>query len=110
MNSATLVLVSTAGPVTTLTLNRPAKRNALNVEFLDQLLAAVAAAENDPRQRIMILHGTGPVFCAGLDLAEAADASRAHRSAELIAHLLRALSGSRLVTIAAVHGAAMAGG
>lgn len=106
---APLILVSTDGPVTTITLNRPAKRNALSSELLAELLAAVAATERDKAQRVLILRGEGPAFCAGLDLAEAA-ADRAHRSAELVAGALRALSTTRVVTIAAVHGAAIAGG
>lgn len=109
-SSAPLILVSTDGPVTIVALNRPAKRNALSIGLLEQLVAAVATAEHDKTQRILILRGEGPAFCAGLDLAEAASPERAHRSAELIADALRALSTTRLVTIAAVHGAAIAGG
>jgi methylglutaconyl-CoA hydratase len=106
-----LVLAEPDGPdATVLTLNRPHKRNALSIELLEELVAAVAAAERDPAQRILIVRGAGPAFCAGLDLTEAADAARGRRSAELIAGALLALSGSRLVTIAAVHGAAVAGG
>ena len=104
------ILVSTDGPVTIVALNRPEKRNALNVGLLEQLIAALAAAEQDKAQRILILRGEGPAFCAGLDLAEAATPEHAHRLAELIAHTLQALSSTRLVTIAAVHGAAIAGG
>jgi methylglutaconyl-CoA hydratase len=106
-----LVLAEPDGRDTTvLRLNRPEKRNALSIALLEELVAAVAAAERDPAQRILLLRGAGPAFCAGLDLDEAADASRAHRSAELVAGALLALSGSRLVTIAVVHGAAVAGG
>lgn len=109
--NASLVLSGNAGPgITLLTLNRPDKRNALSIETVEALLAALTAAENDAGQRVVILTGAGPVFCAGLDLAEAADAARAHRSAELIGQALRRLSESRLVTIAAVRGAAIAGG
>lgn len=107
---AALVLTATEGPVTTLTLNRPDKRNALSIDLLGQLVAAVEAAEAKPGQRVLILRGEGPVFCAGLDLAEAAVPARAHRSAELVAAILRTLSATRLVTFAAVHGAAVAGG
>jgi methylglutaconyl-CoA hydratase len=109
--SRSLVLAEASGPETTvLTLNRPEKRNALCIELLEQLLAALAAAEREPSRRILILRGAGPAFCSGLDLTEAADAARGHRSAELIAQSLLALSGSRLVTIASVHGSAVAGG
>src|SRR6185436_15811097 len=73
-----LVLVATNGPVTTLTMNRPDKRNALNVELLEQLCAAISAAEADAGQRVVVLRGAGAVFCSGLDLAEAAQPDRAH--------------------------------
>lgn len=104
------VLVATQGPVTTLTLNRPDKRNALNVELVTQLSAAIAAAEADAAQRVLVLRGAGPVFCSGLDLAEAAQPGRAHASAEGVAVALGTLSTTRLITIAAVQGAAIAGG
>lgn len=109
--SASLVLTESAGPgITQLTLNRAEKRNALSIELVQALLAALTAAERDPAQRVLILTGAGPVFCAGLDLAEAADPARAHQSAELIGQALRRLSESRLATIAVVRGAAIAGG
>jgi len=109
--SASLVLSASAGPgITLLTLNRAEKRNALCVELLQALLATLTAAEKDSTQRVLILTGAGPAFCAGLDLAEAADPGRAHESAELIGQVLRRLSESRLVTIAVVRGAAIAGG
>ena len=111
MNSASpLVLVAADGLVTTVTLNRPEKRNALNVALLEQLRTTVAAVESDLTQRILILRGAGPIFCSGLDLSEASSPDIAHRSAELIGETLHALAMTRLITIARVHGAAMAGG
>lgn len=110
MSPGNLILASTEGPVTTLTLHRAERRNALCVELLEQLCAAVAAATADETQRVLVLRGAGPVFCAGLDLAEAERPERAHRSAELIAESLAVLSETRLVTIALAHGAAVAGG
>jgi methylglutaconyl-CoA hydratase len=109
--TTSLVLSAGAGPgITLLTLNRAGKRNALSIELLQALLAALSAVENDAAQRVLILTGAGPVFCAGLDLLEAADPVRAPQSAELIGQALRRLSESRLVTIAVVRGAAVAGG
>ena len=109
-SSTSPILVATDGAVTTVTLNRPDKRNALNTELLGQLCAAVAAAESNASQRILILRGAGPVFCSGLDLDEAAQPGRAHASADLIAQALRTIAGTRLITIAGVQGAAIAGG
>jgi methylglutaconyl-CoA hydratase len=106
-----LILQESVGPgVTRLTLNRPEKRNALSVELMTTLLAALDQVEQDAAQRIVILTGAGPAFCSGLDLDEATGAERTHQSAELIAQCLRRLSESRLVTIAVVRGAALAGG
>ena len=105
-----LVIITRDGAITTATLNRPAERNALNAALLDHLAAALAAAERDPKQRILVLRGAGRLFCSGLDLAEAVLPGRGEILATLTADVLRALSTSRLVTIAAVHGAAIAGG
>ena len=104
------ILTAREGAITTVTLNRPDKRNALNVELLQALGAAVAATEADATQRILVLRGAGTVFCSGLDLAEATLPERAHASADLIGEGLCTLSMTRLITIAAVQGAAIAGG
>jgi len=109
--STDLVLVSSPTPgVIQLTLNRPEKRNALSVPLLQAMLATLDRTEADPAQRILLLTGSGAVFCAGLDLTEASDPKIAHLSAELIATVLRRLVESRLITIAVVQGAALAGG
>jgi methylglutaconyl-CoA hydratase len=107
---STAILVTTSNAVTTVTLNRPDKRNALNVELLEQFCAAIANAEADASQRVLVLRGAGTVFCSGLDLAEAAAPEQAHASAEVLTKALRALATTRLITIAAVQGAAIAGG
>ncbi len=106
-----VVLVEKQTPqVTVLTLNRPERRNALTIELMTNLTEAVQTAESDPRQRVLILRGAGPAFCAGLDLKETAQKEKAHASGEAVAAVLLALAETRLVTIAAVHGAAVAGG
>ncbi|HMJ05216.1 MAG TPA: enoyl-CoA hydratase/isomerase family protein, partial [Chthoniobacterales bacterium] len=96
--------------VTVLTLNRPERRNALTIELMTELIAAVEAANADKQQRVLILKGAGKAFCTGMDLNEVAQPEHAHASAELVAKTLLSLSESHLVTIAAVHGAAVAGG
>src|SRR5580700_144432 len=65
------LLIARHGPVTTLTLNRPMRRNALTVELADQLSAALAHADGDPAVRAVILQGYGGHFCSGLDLQAA---------------------------------------
>lgn len=108
--NAPLIMSARTRAVATLTLNRADKRNALNVDLLRELVAAVAAAETDPALRVLVLRGAGTVFCAGLDLVEAVEPARAEASAALVGDALRALGTSRLITIAAVQGAAIAGG
>ena len=106
-----VVLVEKPSPqITVITLNRPERRNALTLELLTELCAAVKVASEQPKQRVLILRGAGAAFCTGLDLKEAADSTKAHATAEMVANTLAAISQTRLVTIAAVHGAAVAGG
>jgi methylglutaconyl-CoA hydratase len=96
--------------VTAVALNRPERRNALGIELLGQFCAAIERLANDRAQRVVIVRGEGPVFCAGMDLREAADPSRVEQSAEAIQRSLHLLRGTPLVTIAAVQGGAYAGG
>lgn len=95
--------------VAVLTLNRPDRRNALSIELMERLIATFEQLATDDT-RVAIVRGGGPVFCAGLDLREAADANLATRSALAVAGMLRTVTDSPLVTIAAVHGGAFAGG
>lgn len=104
------VLVEKADRVTTVTLNRPERRNALTIELMMELVAAIEAASAEAQQRVLILKGAGKAFCTGMDLNEVAETEKAHASAELVAKTLITLSETRLITIAAVHGAAVAGG
>src|SRR5438270_5429670 len=106
-----VVLIEKQSPqITVITLNRPERRNALTVELLTELCAAIKVASDEPQKRAVILCGAGAAFCTGLDLKEAADQTKAHATAELVANTLIAISQTHLVTIAAVHGAAVAGG
>src|SRR5437867_6934139 len=95
--------------ITVVTLNRPERRNALTNELLTELTGAINVVSEEPHQRILILCGAGAAFCTGMDL-KAAISQSAHTMAELVAKTLLTLSQTRLLTIAAVHGAAVAGG
>ena len=106
-----VVLIEKETPqITVLTLNRPERRNALTIELLSELNAAIKIASDQPQERVIILRGAGVAFCTGLDLKEAADQTKAHATADMVANTLIAISQTRLITIAAVHGAAVAGG
>ncbi|MDB5300949.1 MAG: echA8 [Phycisphaerales bacterium] len=109
--SDSMVLVQTVNPaVAAITFNRPDKRNALSLALIEQITQAVVAAGVDPARRVIILGGSGPSFCAGLDLSEASEPGDAGRSAEALAKMYAAIGNSPLVTIAAAQGAAMGGG
>lgn len=96
--------------VSILSLNRPDKRNALNIPLIEALIEAIDAVHSDPDQRVLVLRGEGSVFCAGLDLKEATDPDRAERSSACLSRVLELVRDSPLVTIAVVQGAAIAGG
>lgn len=68
--SEPLVLVDADGPVLTVTINRPEKKNAANAEVLCRLYDAWVRLDTDDSLRVAILTGKGDTFCAGMDLAE----------------------------------------
>ncbi len=65
-----LIAVDTASRIATLTMHRPEKRNALSSVLARDLRAAVAAADTDDAVDVIVLTGSDPAFCAGLDLKE----------------------------------------
>ena len=64
------ILVAREGEVARVTLNRPAKRNALSLELMEELIAALEALRADADVRAVVIDGAGPVFSAGHDLGE----------------------------------------
>jgi enoyl-CoA hydratase len=64
------LLFDRSGPITTITLNRPHKHNALDRALSDELNEAVRQVRDDRDCRILILRGAGDTFCAGDDIAE----------------------------------------
>src|SRR5688572_3746798 len=107
MSDESCLLIDIAGPVLSLTLNRPAARNALNLALTRALAQQLQHFADDPNLRVATLTGSDPAFCAGLDLKDfsATDSPR-HEVAALIDSVPRL----RKPIIAAVNGAAMTGG
>jgi len=102
------------GPIATITLNRPEKRNAISPQMIDDLLAALAELETS-HARMGILTGAGKAFCAGMDLeALRTISSQSHlqnlQDSRRMAQLFRRLWAFPKVLIAAVNGPALAGG
>lgn len=111
--SEPVLLRQDAGGIATLTLNRPAARNALSLALMNALQDALDAIRQDDSVRVVVLKAAGPAFCAGHDLRE----MRADSSPETTEHLFRTCA--RLMTslarlpkpvIAQVHGIATAAG
>jgi methylglutaconyl-CoA hydratase len=112
---ADLVLYSHRGPAAVLTINRPDKRNALSRALIAALADAFRRAADDPAARCVILTGNGPAFCAGMDLDElrgtlGADADKVWDDAANLSALYDFIYTLPKPTIAAVNGAAVAGG
>ncbi len=112
-----LVLYEVNAPAVVLTLSRPDRRNALNRQLIGDLRAAFERARDDQAARCVILTGAGSAFCAGMDLAELAatldlpnEAEQVQGDAQRLSDLYELIYALPKPTIAAVNGAAVAGG
>ncbi|MCB5363853.1 crotonase/enoyl-CoA hydratase family protein [Pusillimonas sp. CC-YST705] len=109
-NQHDLLDVQVDGPIATLTLNRPEKRNALSLRVVEGLRQAFESLPDTVR--VAILAGTGPHFCAGLDLSELSETS----TAEGIQHSFKwyeafsKIQFGRFPVICAMQGAVVGGG
>ena len=64
------IIIETIGAVARITMNRPARTNALNAQMLDEIAAAMDQAESDEAIRAIIIRGAGKAFSSGFDLKE----------------------------------------
>jgi enoyl-CoA hydratase/carnithine racemase len=94
------------GAVRTVLLNRPEKRNALDGETMQQMQAAFETPPG-PGERVAVIRGAGPVFCAGLDLKWRRNNPEGESGIE---HMLHAIEMYPLPVVGVVHGDAIAGG
>lgn len=109
------ISVSQDGPVATVSLNRPDVRNAMNPEMIGEITAAFTGFNTDDAVRVIILRGEGSVFCAGGDLNWMKDVlgQTEEQVVDDSRHLLnmyRSINDSPKLVIAALRGAAVAGG
>jgi enoyl-CoA hydratase/carnithine racemase len=100
------------GDVAILTIDRPARRNALGTQLIEELFAELDRAERDPAIRVIVLTGTAPGFCAGSDLKELAGTDLAGMGAHeaRTAALARSIALMSKPVVAGVEGFALGGG
>jgi len=104
------------GPIVVLTLNDPERANPLSPEMMAGLTASLETTATDPTVRAVILTGAGRHFSAGADLAvleriaTGGDEGANRTDVEMLGRLFEVLLGHSKLTVAAVHGAAVAGG
>lgn len=113
MDTRDTVLISRQAGLATVTLNRPARRNALSRALVADLGQAIVELAADPDIRVIAFTGAGDrAFCAGADLKERRSMSEddVRRFVPQLAATLNALAALSKPTIAAINGAALGGG
>ncbi len=121
--SDNLATYERSGYVGVIKLNRPEKRNALNLAAWDAIGQAVAAVEDDSEARVVVLRGEGKSFCAGLDLSpdneliplitgtpNAAQKMQFYREVRRLQQIHTRLERIKPPTIAAIHGHCLGAG
>src|SRR6202162_5740744 len=109
------LLLECRDAIATITLNRPDKRNAITATMIGDLQSALDAIEKNHATRVVILTGAGKAFCAGMDLEMLAAIAKQsptenQEDSRRIAKMLRRIWSFPRPMIAAVNGAAYAGG
>ena len=106
------LLLDRGGPAATITLNRPEKRNALSLELMEELIAALELVGGEREVRAIVIQGAGPVFSAGHDLGEmvARDAAFYERLFDVCTVTMETIHRVPQPVIAKVHATATAAG
>lgn len=105
-----LLLISDHGAVRLLTLNRPQARNALSRDLIREFHDALKSADADDAVRAVVITGTDPAFCAGVDLKEAARDGLSYFEEFRSHSCITAVREMRTPIIGAVNGPAFTGG
>lgn len=111
MSATTLRAEDRPGGIRLLTLDGPARRNAIGLAQYEALRAAVTDAGHDPRIRAIVLTGAGGFFCAGGDIAALRDSrdqapSQVARNTDALGAMILAIRACRVPVLAAVEGGA----
>ncbi|MDN5915324.1 MAG: enoyl-CoA hydratase [Pseudonocardia sp.] len=102
--------IEDTGAVRTLTLHRPQARNALDGELVSALFRALEEADADGEVRAIVLTGTDPAFCAGVDLKQAAAEGVAYFRRFEEENCVARVAECRTPVVCAVNGHAFTGG
>jgi enoyl-CoA hydratase/carnithine racemase len=106
-----LLSIQRRGEVAVVTLQRPEKRNALSIELRVELADAFAGLGADDRIGCIVLTGAGPAFCSGMDVTQfGGDTDHKRRLVETSTTAFEAVGNCARPVLAAVNGAALAGG
>jgi 2-(1,2-epoxy-1,2-dihydrophenyl)acetyl-CoA isomerase len=110
--AAAPVFVRDDGGVRTVTLNRPEKRNAIDLELRVALADAIESADADTDVRVIVLTGAGPAFCSGGDITTMKRMAPrpAVERAQLAQRVIRAIWSTPKPVLAAVEGSAFGAG
>lgn len=106
------VVIDDSGAVRTVLLNRPAKRNAIDLELRIALAEAIEVAGSDRTVRAIVITGAGPAFCSGGDIStmERMPAEQAIDRVQLAQRVIRAIWSTPKPVLAAVEGSAFGAG
>jgi enoyl-CoA hydratase/carnithine racemase len=106
------ILYESDGTVATVTMNRPKKYNALSLDHMRELIDCMKRIGEAGEDRVVVLHGSGPGFCAGHDLSEMIDRDPAfyRHVFDVCCELMQTIQAIPQPVIAQVHGIATAAG
>ncbi len=106
------ILYEKAGGAVTITINRPQRLNALNIETVNEMIAALVDANADGDVRVVVITGAGDAFCSGADLKDAPEMTPAvaHDVVRLYLDLIVAIRVVEKPVLARVNGLAVGGG
>jgi enoyl-CoA hydratase len=108
--SGTAIVLARTGSIAEITLNRPGKLNAMNLDWVRELDAAVAGLAGDPRLRAVVIGGAGRAFCSGLDLDMMGAQGMPADFFPLQERAFTALERLPAIVLARIHGHCLGGG
>lgn len=105
------VILKSDGPISSIVLNQPDRRNVLSSDMVVDLNAALTAVTSDTSARVAIIRAEGPAFCAGMDLKKVAldDPAQAAEFAVALGEAYKKILSLPIPLLAAVDGPAMGG-